>query len=78
MSVGVRPAVATPSMSFGVRPQSAMAFSAASACMVISEMFGVLPRSVVSAAPTMAMVFGRIDQPSAGRNRGNEISSFIG
>src|SRR5690242_4720255 len=51
------PAVATPSMSPGFSPASAMAFSAASACRPITDWSGILPIWVVSAAPTTAMVF---------------------
>src|SRR5438270_13662795 len=49
------PAVATPSISEGLRPASAMAFSAASACRPITETSGILPILVVSAAPTTAI-----------------------
>src|ERR1700749_1355138 len=52
------PAVATPSMSEGFRPASAMAFSAASACRPITDTSGILPIWVVSAAPTTATDFG--------------------
>src|ERR1700747_2031904 len=43
-------------MSFGFRPQSAIAFSAASACNWICDMSGMTPSFVVSAAPTTATV----------------------
>ena len=57
---GVSPAVAMPSMSFGPRPASFIALSAASACSPICDRFGMRPSSVVSAAPTMAIDFGFI------------------
>src|SRR5689334_24214581 len=57
-SVGLTPAVATPSMSLGFRPQSAMAFSAASACRPITDVSGMTPILVVSAAPTTATLPG--------------------
>ena len=47
-------------MSEGLRPASAIALSAASACSSICDMSGMTPSSVVSAAPTMAMDFGFI------------------
>src|SRR5215472_10732016 len=43
-------------MSFGFRPQSAIALSAASACSWICDMSGMTPSFVVSAAPTTATV----------------------
>src|SRR5277367_3166483 len=43
-------------MSFGFNPQSAIAFSAASACNWICDMSGMTPSFVVSAAPTTATV----------------------
>src|SRR5690242_10144679 len=43
-------------MSFGFRPQSAIAFNAASACNWICDMSGMTPSFVVSAAPTTATV----------------------
>src|SRR5258705_13139957 len=49
-----------PSMSDNFSPASAIAFSAASACSWICDMFGMTPSSVVSAAPTMATWFLRI------------------
>src|SRR5437764_8613306 len=62
MVVGVAPAVAMPSMSFGVRPASCIALSAASACRPICDNSGMRPSSVVSAAPTMAIDFGFISR----------------
>src|SRR5436190_14814606 len=59
-SVGLFPAVAAPSMSDGFRPPSAMACSAASACRPITDMSGMTPIWVVSAAPTTATDFGFI------------------
>src|SRR5271169_4482470 len=56
MVTGVSPAVAMPSMSFGPSPASFIALSAASACRPICESSGMRPISVVSAAPTMAML----------------------
>src|SRR3954465_4920192 len=56
-SVGLAPGVATPSMSDGFRPASASAFSAASACRPITDMSGMTPIWVVSAAPTTATDF---------------------
>src|SRR5215469_5121726 len=52
-----------PSMSAGLRPASAIAFSPASACNWICDMSGMTPRRVVSAAPTMAIDFGFIGSP---------------
>src|SRR5882757_8070927 len=49
-----------PSMSDNFSPASAIAFSAASACSWICDMFGITPSSVVSAAPTTATAFLRI------------------
>src|SRR5271157_34078 len=49
-----------PSMSFGRNPQSAIAFSAASACSWICERLGMTPSFVVSAAPTTVTAFCRI------------------
>src|SRR5688572_15221842 len=57
MPVGDSPAVATPSMSFALSPQSASALRAASAWRPIWERSGMSPSSVVSAAPTMATLF---------------------
>src|SRR3546814_9846297 len=51
------PAQATPSMSVGLRPASAMALRAASACRPITDTSGILPIWVVSAAPTTATDF---------------------
>src|SRR5665213_1051026 len=56
MVTGVSPAVAIPSMSWGPRPASCMALSAASAWRPICDNSGMRPISVVSAAPTMAML----------------------
>src|SRR6516162_6750767 len=50
-------------MSDSFRPASAIAFSAASACSWICDMFGMTPSSVVSAAPTTATWFLRIALP---------------
>src|SRR5437660_12707754 len=47
-------------MSAGLRPASAIALSAASACSWICEVSGMTPSRVVSAAPTMAIDFGFI------------------
>src|SRR3954462_10652605 len=47
-------------MSFGPRPASRIALSAASACSPICDRFGMRPSSVVSAAPTIATDFGFI------------------
>src|SRR6266513_5341955 len=47
-----------PSMSADLSPASAIALSAASACNWICDMSGMTPSRVVSAAPTMAIVFG--------------------
>src|SRR5579863_4447459 len=47
-------------MSVGLRPASAIALSAASACNWICEVSGMTPICVVSAAPTMAIDFGCI------------------
>src|SRR6266481_759404 len=47
-------------MSDSFSPASAIAFSAASACSWICDMFGMTPSSVVSAAPTMATWFLRM------------------
>src|SRR5690606_10315983 len=67
-SVGLMPAVATPSMSDGFRPQSAMAFSAASACSPMTDWSGMTPILVVSAAPTTATDPGfMMCVPSTGR-----------
>src|SRR5579862_472457 len=63
MVVGVSPAVATPSMSESLSPQSLSALSAASAWSPICERPGMRPISVVSAAPTMAIDFGFIGSP---------------
>src|ERR1700741_5305717 len=52
-----------PSMSAGLRPASAIALSAASACNWICDMSGMTPSRVVSAAPTMAIDFGFIGSP---------------
>ena len=49
--------MAMPSISFAVIPQSAIAFKAASACNWICARLGILPRSVVSAAPIIATDF---------------------
>src|SRR3954453_2170762 len=49
-----------PSMSFGERPASFIALSAASAWRPICDSSGMRPSSVVSAAPTMAINFGFI------------------
>src|SRR5260221_82652 len=49
-----------PSMSFGPRPASRIALSAASACRPICDNSGMRPISVVSAAPMMAIDFGFI------------------
>src|SRR6516225_6323341 len=56
-----------PSMSAGLRPASAIALSAASACNWICDMSGMTPSWVVSAAPTMAMDFGFIGSPPLAR-----------
>src|SRR5204863_8174280 len=50
-------------MSEGLRPASAIALSAASACNWICDMSGMTPSRVVSAAPTMAIDFGFIGSP---------------
>src|ERR1700740_59005 len=50
-------------MSESVSPASLMAFSAASACSWICDMFGMTPSSVVSAAPTTATWFLRMALP---------------
>src|SRR5690242_354437 len=50
-------------MSESFRPASAIAFSAASACSWICDMFGMTPSSVVSAAPTTATWFLRMALP---------------
>src|SRR5438067_3510979 len=47
-------------MSFGRSPQSAMAFSAASACRPICDRSGITPSLVVSAAPTTVTAFLRM------------------
>src|SRR5216683_6533300 len=47
-------------MSPGLRPQSFIALSAASAWRPICDTLGMRPISVVSAAPTMAIDFGFI------------------
>src|SRR6185436_8879501 len=47
-------------MSFGFRPHSAIAFSAASACSWICDTSGITPSFVVSAAPTTATVLWSI------------------
>src|SRR3712207_9506135 len=47
-------------MSAGLRPASAMAFSAASACSMICDISGTTPSLVVSAAPTTAISPGLI------------------
>src|SRR5215471_10409418 len=52
-----------PSISAGLRPASANALSAASACSWICDMSGMTPSLVVSAAPTMAIDFGFIGSP---------------
>src|SRR4029078_3856734 len=49
-----------PSMSDSFSPASAMALSAASACSWICDTFGMIPSSVVSAAPTPATGFLRM------------------
>src|SRR5690606_15182640 len=46
-----------PSISFGLRPASFIALSAASAWSISCDVFRILPISVVSAAPTTATVF---------------------
>src|ERR1700732_3281431 len=51
------PAVATPSMSEGLRRAAARAFRAASAFRPMTDRSGTLPSLVVSAAPTTAMDF---------------------
>src|SRR6516165_2890127 len=50
-------------MSESFSPAFAIAFSAASACNWICDMFGITPSSVVSAAPTMATWFLRMISP---------------
>src|SRR5690606_15708732 len=55
-----------PSMSFAVRPASFVAFKAASACSIGCDVLGILPISVVSAAPTTATVFCFIVLPFRG------------
>src|SRR4029077_10518332 len=60
---GFSTAVATPSMSDSFSPASAIAFSAASACSWICDTFGMIPSSVVSAAPTTATWFLRMMLP---------------
>src|SRR5579859_5461019 len=67
MATGLSPAVATPSMSFAVRPASARVLRAASACRPITDTSGILPSLVVSAAPTTAMERGFIGASGSGR-----------
>src|SRR5215469_1259799 len=52
-----------PSISAGLRPASAIALSAASACNWICDMSGMTPSLVVSAAPTMAIELGFMRLP---------------
>ena len=58
--MGISPAVATPSISEGFKPTSSSALRAASAWSCTWDRLGILPNSVVSAAPTMAMELGFI------------------
>src|SRR5262245_44469606 len=57
-----------PSMSEGPRPASLRALRAASACSWICDRPGMMPRLVVSAAPTTATDFGFMATSSLARS----------
>src|SRR6516165_2616619 len=65
-------------MSAGLRPQSASAFSAASACSWIPDMVGMRPISVVAAAPTTATLFCFMGSGSRRLEEGERLGPEIG